>query len=309
MIHPQIAAALASLPVPPPGPIDPAFLRAAEEAQVPAPETRTPLFDVRDAVASTQAGEVPIRLYTPDASPTRGLLVYIHGGAFFLGSLETHDQLARQLAAATGLTVVAVGYRRAPEAPFPASIEDCYGVVRWVSEHGDEFGWDYGTLAIGGDSSGGNLAAAVCGLACDDGFERITHQVLLYPSLDLRFDPALYPSLTENANGYGLETALLKPFNSFYLASGADPEDPRVSPILRRDLEGLPSALILTAEHDPLRDEGELYGRRLGEADVAVRVVRYEGANHGFIQNFAWLPEYAAAFDEIAAFLAEEGTR
>jgi acetyl esterase len=140
-------------------------------------------------------------------------------------------------------------------------------------------------------------------MAHDDGFDRITHQVLFYPSLDLDFDVDRYPSLRENAVGYGVETAALKPFNACYLASGADPDDPLVSPLKRTDLTGLPPALVVTAEHDPLRDEGELYAQRLREAGVDATVIRYAGAGHGFVQHFAWIPEYHRVFSETAEFL------
>jgi acetyl esterase len=304
-LHPQVAAALASMPAPPPGPLDPAAMRAGEEAHVPPVTERLPLHAVEDIVAQTPAGAVPVRIYTPVEADAHGVLVYFHGGAFFLGSLETHDHVVRALAKATGLTVVSVGYRRAPEAAFPAGLRDCYGVVRWAAEHGAERGWDGGTLAIAGDSSGGNFVAAVAAMAHDDGFDRITHQVLYYPSLDLDFDVDRYPSLRENAVGYGLETAGLRPFNAFYLDSGADPADPLVSPIKRADLSGLPPALIVTGQYDPMRDEGELYGRRLQEAGVSATVSRYAGAGHGFVQHFAWIPEYARAFQETAMFLNE----
>lgn len=294
-LHPEIARIVASLPAPTEGPPDPAVLRAAEEAQVPPPAERESLPSVRDDVAV----DVPVRIYTPDPAASRGLIVYFHGGAFFLGSLETHDHVARSLAKETGLTVVSAGYRRAPEAAFPAGLTDCYTVVRWAA---DQAG-DGEILAIAGDSSGGNFAAAVAAMARDDGFGRITHQVLYYPSLDLDFDPSRYASLEENARGYGLETAGLKPFNAFYLDSGADPADPLVSPVKREDLTGLPPALILTGEYDPLRDEGELYGDRLKAAGVDATVTRYEGAGHGFVQHFSWLPEYRKAFTETAAFL------
>jgi acetyl esterase len=132
----------------------------------------------------------------------------------------------------------------------------------------------------------------------------ITHQVLFYPSLDLDFDVDRYPSLRDNAEGYGLETAGLAPFNAFYINSGANPADPRVSPIKREDLSGQPPALIITAEYDPLRDEAELYGQRLREAGVDATVTRYAGANHGFVANFSWIPEYHRVFEETAAFLS-----
>jgi acetyl esterase len=302
-LHPEIAAIIASLPEHAPGPIDPSVLRAGEEAMVPPLEERLPLHDVEDVTAETRAGDVPVRIYTPVEADAYGVLVYFHGGAFFLGSLDTHDHVARALAKETGHKVISVGFRRAPEAAFPAGLEDCYGVVRWVAESGERLGWDGQTLAIAGDSSGGTFVAAVAAMAHDDGFDRISHQVLFYPSLDLDFDADRYASLRENAVGYGLETGGLAPFNAFYIDSGADPADPRVSPIKREDLTGLPPALILTAEFDPLRDEGELYGERLRAAGVNATVSRYAGANHGFVQNFSWIPEYYRAFDETATFL------
>jgi acetyl esterase len=302
-LHPEIATIIAGLPEHVPGPLDPAVLRAGEEAMVPPVAERLPLHAVEDVTAETVAGAVPVRIYTAAPAARSGVLVYFHGGAFFLGSLDTHDHVARALAKETGLTVVSVGYRRAPEAAFPAGLEDCYGVVRWVAENPDRLGWDGRTLAIAGDSSGGTFVAAVAAMAHDDGFTQLTHQVLYYPSLDLDFDVDRYASLRENAVGYGLETAGLAPFNAFYLQSGADAADPLVSPIKREDLAGLPPALILTAEYDPLRDEGELYGERLREAGVEAIVTRHAGANHGFVQNFSWIPEYYRAFEETATFL------
>lgn len=302
-IHPEIAKILATLPAPDGSPLNPEAMRAGEESMVPPLEERLPLHGVEDATAQTPSGSVPVRIYTPVEADAYGLLVYFHGGAFFLGSLDTHDHVARSLAKETGHKVISVGYRRAPEAAFPAGLDDCYGVVRWAAEQGGNLRWDGRNLAIAGDSSGGTFVAAVAAKAHDDGFGAITHQVLFYPSLDLDFDVDRYPSLRENAEGYGLETAGLKPFNSFYLDSGADPADPLVSPIKREDLAGLPPALVITAEHDPLRDEGELYGQRLQDAGVKATVSRYEGANHGFVQNFSWIPEYYRAFRETGDFL------
>ncbi|MFF3503382.1 alpha/beta hydrolase [Streptomyces sp. NPDC003247] len=301
-LHPEIAKFVATLP-PPPARLDPVAMRAHDESHAAAPEDRLPLHSVEDLTAATPYGDVPVRAYTPTGETAYGLLVYFHGGAFFLGSVETHDHVARSLAKATGFKVVSVGYRLAPEHAFPAGLEDCYGVVRWAAENGEALGWDGERLAIAGDSSGGTFVAAVAQAAHDDGFGAITHQVLYYPSLDLDFDEDRYPSLVENAVGYGLETAGLKPFNAFYVDSGADPADPRVSPAKRDDLCGLPRALVVTAEFDPLRDEGELYGRRLAEAGVEAVVSRYDGAGHGFVQHFGWLPEYRKVFEETAAFL------
>ncbi|MCQ4210887.1 alpha/beta hydrolase [Streptomyces longispororuber] len=303
-LHPEIAKVLAALPAPPHGPLDPVAMRAADEAQVAPAADRLPLHTVRDTTAPTPSGDVPVRVYTPDDAEQHGLLVYFHGGAFFLGSLETHDHIARALAKETGLKVVSVGYRLAPEHRYPAGLDDCYAVVRWAAEHGATLGWDGTTLAVAGDSSGGTFAAAVAARAHDDGFDRITHQILYYPSLDLDFDVDRYASLRENAEGYGLETAGLRPFNAFYLDSGADPADPLVSPVKRADLTGLPPALVVTGELDPLRDEGEEYGRRLGAAGVETTVSRYVGAGHGFVQHFSWIPEFHQVFAQTAEFIA-----
>jgi len=302
-LHPEIARILAAMPAPPPGPLDPVALRAADETQVAPPEERLPLHAVEDTTARTASGEVPVRIYTPAEADAYGLLVYFHGGAFFLGSLETHDHVARSLAKETGLKVVSVGYRLAPEAAFPAGLDDCHAVVRWAAGENANLAWDGTTLAVAGDSSGGNFAAAVAAKAHDDGFDRITHQILYYPSLDLDFDVDRYASLRENAVGYGLETAGLKPFNAFYLDSGADPADPLVSPVKRADLTGLPPALVVTGQYDPMRDEGELYGERLRAAGVEATVSRYEGAGHGFVQHFSWIPEYHKVFEETRDFL------
>ncbi|MFK0004541.1 alpha/beta hydrolase [Paenarthrobacter sp. NPDC090522] len=300
-IHHEIAKVLSSLPTPDGSPLDPAAMRAHEAAQVPPPEQRLPLPDVVDSFAETDAGPVPVRIYTPTGLAQHGLIIYFHGGAFFLGSLDTHDHIARALAKETGHTVVSVGYRLAPEAAFPAGLDDCYAVVRWAVEQEQLLGG--GNLAIAGDSSGGNFVAAVAAKAHDDGFHGITHQILYYPSLDLDFDVDRYASLRDNAQGYGLETAGLAPFNAFYIDGGAEPDNPLVSPLKREDLGGLPPALIITAEFDPLRDEGELYGQRLAEAGVEVSVSRYAGANHGFVQHFSWIPEFHKVFAETAEFL------
>lgn len=309
-LHPEIAKLVATLPPADHGTRpDPAAKRAGDEAFIPPLGARPQVQSVEDATAATRSGEVPVRIYTPVEADSLGLLVYFHGGAFFSGSLDTHDHVARALAKETGHKVISVGYRLAPEAAYPASLQDSYGVLRWAAEQGEALGWDGQNLAIAGDSSGANFVAAVAAMAHDDGFNRITHQVLFYPSLDLDFDIDRYPSMRENAEGYGLETAGLKPWNSFYIESGADPADPLVSPIKREDLSGLPPALIITAEYDPLRDEGELYGQRLREAGVDATVRRYAGANHGFVQNFFWIPEYYRAFEEAGEWLNQGRAR
>jgi acetyl esterase len=278
--------------------------RAQGEEHVPPLAERLPLLSVEDGVASFEGSAVPVRVYTAVDAEAQKVMLYLHGGAFFSGSLETHDAVARSLAKATGYRVVSVGYRLAPEHAYPAGLDDSYAVLRWIISGDSGLNWDGKNLVLAGDSSGGTFVAALTAKANDAGLNQISAQVLFYPSVDLDFDESRYPSLRENAKGYGLETIALKPHNSFYVASGASPADPLVSPIKRADLAGLPKALVVTAEFDPLRDEGEAYAQRLKDAGVPVKLIRYEGATHGFVQYWSWLPEFAPVFQDVADFLA-----
>lgn len=303
-VHPQIAGFLATLPPSDANPPDVLAWRAQGESHLPPIEERIELHLVEDSSASSSFGEVPVRIYTPRQATVYDILVYFHGGAFFSGSIETHDAIARSLAKESGYKVISVGYRLAPENLYPAGLEDCYAVVEWIAKNRDALQWSGSRLALAGDSSGGTFVAAVCGMAIDSGLDVITDQVLLYPSVDLDFDEDRYYSLRENATGKGLETIALKPHNSFYISSGADPSDPLVSPIKRNELTGMPRALVITAEYDPLRDEGEAYAKRLMDSGVEVELKRYLGATHGFVQYFGWLPEYALVFSQVARFLS-----
>lgn len=302
-VHPQIAGFLSTLPPSEAVAPDVAAWREQGEAHLPPVDERPAVYRIDDVTAHASVGAVPVRIYTPSTQETFGVLVYMHGGAFFSGSLETHDVIARSLANASGYKVISVGYRLAPEHAYPAGLDDCYAVVRWVADAAEELKWDGRRLAVAGDSSGATYATAVAARAHDDGFDAISQQVLFYPSVDLDFDVERYASLRDNATGKGLETIALKPHNSYYVNSGANPADPRVSPIKRADLTGMPEALVITAEYDPLRDEGEAYAAKLEKAGVAVSLRRYEGATHGFVQYFAWLPEYQGVFAEVANFL------
>lgn len=293
-LHPEIHKIVENIPPASTTPPNPADMRAFEAGNVPPVEKRTPVASVEDSTVA----EVPVRVYV-DVDAPRGVLVYFHGGAFFSGSLDTHDHVARALAKETGWKVISVGYSLSPEVDFPVALNECFAVVREVGSSLD----DAVPLAVAGDSSGGNFVAAVTAMAKDAGFDRITHQILYYPSVDLDFDRDRWPSLRENAEGYGLEYNGLAPFNSFYLEGGADPADPLVSPIKREDLSGLPAALVITAGYDPLRDEGEAYARKLEEAGVDTQLKRYDAANHGFVANFSWIPEFYEVFHDTARFL------
>jgi acetyl esterase len=302
-LHPTIAGFLATLPPSDATAPNVEQWRAQGEEHVPPLAERLPLLSVEDSVASFGGAQVPVRVYTSVESDAQKVLLYLHGGAFFSGSLETHDAVARSLAKATGYRVVSVGYRLAPEHAYPAGLDDCYTVLRWIIAGENGLEWDCKTLVLAGDSSGGTFVAALTTKAKDEGLNQISAQVLFYPSVDLDFDETRYASLVENGKGYGLETIALKPHNSFYVNSGASPADPLVSPIKRADLSGLPKALVVTAEFDPLRDEGEAYAERLKAAGVPVKLIRYDGATHGFVQYWSWLPEFAPVFQDVADFL------
>ncbi|MCD8849415.1 alpha/beta hydrolase [Staphylococcus arlettae] len=266
-------------------------------------EKRVPLYALEDKNVPTPEMDIPIRIYTPEDKGNYPVLMYFHGGAFFSGNIESHDDIVREIAMESGYKVIAVDYRLAPEHPYPAALQDCYAVTKWVTEHKEELNWDGENLAVAGDSSGGNLAAAVSLLSRQKQEFTITKQVLYYPSLDLDLSEFRYASLIENAKGYGLESDVLAEFNSFYLSGGADPNDPLVSPIKEQNLEHLPASLVITAEHDPLRDEGELFAENLRNSDVSVELKRYKGGVHAFLGKFTHLDEYKGVYRLTGEFL------
>jgi acetyl esterase len=252
-----------------------------------------------DRTVPGPAGDIPVRIYTPAGQAPFPLLVYFHGGGWVLGGLETHDRICRSLANGAGSVVVSVDYRLAPEHKFPAAAEDCYAATAWAAGNAASLGADPARVAIGGDSAGGNLTAVVAIMARDRGGPRLRHQLLVYPVTDATFDT---PSYRENATGYFLETDGMRWFWNHYLTGDADRTNPLASP-LRGDLRGLPPALVITAEYDPLRDEGEAYAARLREADVPVTLTRYHGMIHGFFGMGALLDQGKAAIREAAAAL------
>jgi acetyl esterase len=225
-------------------------------------------------------GPVPVevRLYVPSPSPT-ALLVYFHGGGWVLGDLESHDGTCRNLAKATDFAVLAVNYRRGPEHPWPAAVDDAVVVTTWAKEHaGDLVGVT--RVLVAGDSAGGNLAALACLRLRDEGRHLPDAQVLIYPNTDLTFSQ---PSVIEKSSGWGLEAADARWFAGQWVSEQAQFANPRVSPLFEPDLSGLPRAIVVTAEHDPLRDEGEAYASRLCEAGVVVHAWRERGLVHGFL--------------------------
>ena len=226
------------------------------------------------------AGEIPVRIYTPQGSGPFPALVFFHGGGWVICNLDTHDGTCRSLANGAGCVVVSVDYRLAPEHKFPAAPEDCYAATQWVAKNAAELNVDASHIAIGGDSAGGNLTAVVAQMARDQGDPHLVFQLLIYPATNFRMDT---PSIEENATGYFLTKDDMIWFMNHYLNGEEDKTNPLASPMLASDLSNLPPALIITAQYDPLRDEGELYGQKLKEAGVPVTISRYEGVIHGFV--------------------------
>jgi acetyl esterase len=226
------------------------------------------------------AQPIPIRCYKPVASGTLPVLVYFHGGGWVLGGLESHDRECRALANLSGCTVIAVDYRLAPEHPFPAAVEDAYAATRYIADHATEFSIDPQRLAVGGDSSGGNLAAVVTLMARETGDPKIAFQLLVYPAVD--FTDTDRPSMVQYAEGHFLTRPLMDYFSNLYVPKAEDRRRVHASPLFASDFRGLPPAMVITAECDLIRDQGELYAQKLKEAGVPVTVKRYDGMIHPF---------------------------
>jgi acetyl esterase len=241
-------------------------------------------------------------VYRPSADTVLAVIVYFHGGGWTIGSLETHDNTCRSLANAVGAVVVSVDYRLAPEHKFPAAVDDAWAATQWVAAHAAELGGDARRIAVAGDSAGGNLAAVVSLLARDAGDPALAFQLLVYPVTDHEFESA---SMQENATGYFLELESMRWFFNQYLDDEGDGADWRFSPVRASELADLPPAFVLTAEFDPLRDQGEAYARKLEAAGVPVELRRYEGVFHGFFGMRDFMEPAQAAFDDVAKALRE----
>ena len=244
--------------------------------------------------------EIPVRIYRPDGDARQPAIVYYHGGGWVIGGLNTHDGTCRALADAVGATVVSIDYRLAPEHPFPAPVDDAFAAVQWVSEHATDLGIDAARIAVAGDSAGGNLAAVVAQMTRDTGGPSLCFQLLVYPVTDHEFDSV---SMNDNAEGYFLTRDAMKWFYSHYLNDPSEGADPRVSPLRAPDLSGLAPAFVITAEFDPLRDQGIAYATALAKAGTPVESRTYDGMFHGFISMVEWIDAGKVAFDDAVAAL------
>lgn len=255
---------------------------------------KPPVHDVTDRTIFVGDWELPVRIYSPDATKPMPALVFYHGGGWVLADVEYADVACRLLANAARCVVVSVDYRLAPEHKFPVPLNDSYAALEWVATNAEMLGVDSGRIAVGGDSAGGNLAAAVAIRARDEAGPHIAHQLLVYPVTDRNFTT---PSYSHNAEGYVLSRKAMEWFWDHYLPSPEHADDPLASPLRLGDTSGLPAATIITAEYDPLCDEGEAYGKKLEQGGVPVTVRRYDGQIHGFFHLSHMLDDGKAAID------------
>ncbi len=258
------------------------------------------LGHVENLTVPGPGGEVPVRVYASERGGLRPALIYFNGGGFVFGNLDTHDAVCRALAKESGAVVISVDYRLSPEHKFPAAVEDAHAVTVWVAANAERLGVDARHIAVGGDSAGGNLATVVAMRCRDAGGPALASQVLLYPVTDFSsFETGSHRELGE---GYFLTRAAMQWFTGHYLASAELARHPEVSPLLAADLRGLPPSLVITAEFDPLRDEGEAYAERLRQAGVPVTMNRYPGMIHGFVSMRGVLAGGRRAIQEAAQF-------
>jgi acetyl esterase len=276
--------------------------RAADLADIRAAGGKVePVFEVTDATFPGPDGELPVRVYRPSAGRPLATLVYFFGGGWTLGGIDTSDGVCRALANAAGCLVVTPGYRLAPEHPFPAAVHDCLAAVNWVAGNADALGADPTRIAVGGDSAGGNLAAVTALRARDQG-PPLAAQLLVYPNTCHRADT---DSLRDNGDRWMFNRHSVDWYWRNYLPDPGAGRDPRVSPLLATDLSGLAPALVITAEYDPLRDEGERYAERMRAAGVPVELTRYDGMAHGFFTMSGVLPDARRAVAQAAGFLRD----
>lgn len=259
-----------------------------------------PMSEVRELRVAGADGELDARLYRPVEEDNLPLLVFFHGGGFVMGNLDTHDNLCRSLARQANAVVVSVAYRLAPEHHFPAAPLDCYAATCWLVDNAVALGVDGRRLALAGDSAGGNLALAVSQLALLRQGPKISYQCLFYPVTDARCDSQSYEDFAE---GYLLSSAMMYWFWQQYLQDSGQGDDPLASPLRTESLARLPPTTLITAEFDPLRDEGEAFARRLQEEGVAVRSQRCEGMIHGFISMAPFVEAAAQVLADAAADL------
>ncbi len=279
-------------------------LRAAFDSARVLPSNLEPIGSITDVLLPGPGGDLQVRVYLPAGTGTDSRLpgfLWIHGGGWTVGSFEENELASRAVCNGAQVAVVAINYRLAPEHPFPAARDDCYAALDWLSRHGDEIGVDPQRLAVGGESAGGNLATVISMMARDRGGPSIAAQVSICPVYGHPSDG--FDSYRLFAEGYGMTAGVMGFFFEQYVQGDVDTEDPYLLPLRSSDLAGLPPALVLTAEFDVLRDEGEELARRLQAAGVPTELTRYAGQIHGFYGLFTELPASPRSHAQVAGYL------
>jgi len=261
---------------------------------------RPRLKKIENLEIPSETGSIPVRLYKPTEEPSLPVLLYYHGGGYIRGSLDSHDVLCARLAKYGGFAVLSVGYRLAPEAKFPAAVDDSLTAYLWIRSHASEYGLDADRIAVGGDSSGGCLAAVTAQQIKTLRHPLPVFQLLLYPTMDAHLSAESHQLF---ADGFFLSNERIRDYRDMYLNNATERDDNRASPLLNPDLAGLPPALIVSAGFDPLRDEAEAYGKALQAAGVNVGAVRFPGMVHGFMSLTAMLPQADKALSQAAEAL------
>lgn len=265
------------------------------------PEEPPELTLRRDLAFDGPAGEVPVRIYR-DAEPPAPVLVFLHGGGWTLGTLDSAEDICAELARRGDCVVVSVDYRLAPEHPFPAALDDAYAALEWAAETAEAFGGDPDRLQVGGTSAGGNLAAATALRVREFDGPDLTHQLLLYPMISPKLETG---SVAEQADGPLLTTGDLAWFWEQYLRSPVDRHNPFAAPLRADDLAGVAPATVVTAGHDPLRDEGAAYAERLADAGVPVAHRNYPSMVHGFLSLTETVSAADAAMDDLGEAIGD----
>jgi len=261
-----------------------------------------PVAHVEDRTIPGPGGEIPVRIYVPQGNGPFGVLVYFHGGGWVVGNIEMTDQPCRMLTNAGRCVTISVDYRLAPEHKFPAGPEDCYAATKWAADNAAALNCDPARIAVGGTSAGATLAAAVALMARDRGGPRVAYQLLVYPATTSVLETASHRQFAKD-NYYILSRADMEWFWGHYLGSEADRTNPYACPAYATTLRGVAPAFVITAEFDPLRDEGEAYAARLREEGVQVVLRRYDGVTHGFFGMPAQLDKAKAAIAEAGSAL------
>ena len=305
-LHPKIQEFLDSQPLQPADYIPTEEeMRSRNQEMVRASSKGPEVFSVEDRTIDYIEHKIPIRIYTPDEKGTFPLFIYLHGGGFVIGDLDSHDVICRNISNYSGHKVVSVDYRLAPEHPFPAAIHDCYAAFEWVVQNAGKLDGDSSQITIGGDSAGGNLATVVCLMARDRKNDSISKQVLFYPVTDYFsvHEESAYGSYGKY-DQHGLPSLRMSEFWRHYTENAtADKKDPYISPIKAESLADLPPAFIVTAELDVLRDEGEEYAKRLEQDGVPVVLKRVESVNHGYLRSFPEIEQSTIVFQAVSRFL------